>query len=101
MIELQLDDTHRITSDKWNFILETSDVKSKQPTGEFKWKNPKYFGSNLGLALKQYIIDSVRDLEKAEVSMVLDKLIQLEKHIDRVVKRENIKIIVKDKDSDE
>jgi hypothetical protein len=39
-------------------------------------------------------------MDKVNIQQVLDKLNQLEKHIDKVVKRENVKIIVKDKDKD-
>jgi hypothetical protein len=104
MLELQLDDTYKISSDRYNFVLEKNeeiiDLKTKQPTGKFKYKDAGYFGSNFAQALKRYVTESIRDVEKAEVSLILDRINQLERHIDRVVKRENIRLTVKEKEKE-
>jgi hypothetical protein len=87
---------------KLNFILEkyeeTIDLKTKQPNGNFKWKHVGYF--NFNQALKRYVTESIRDMDKATIQQVLDKLNQIDEHIERIVKKENVKLIVKEKYND-
>ncbi|PLR99498.1 hypothetical protein [Bacillus sp. T33-2] len=104
MLELQLDDKFRIITDKLNFILEhydeVVDRQSKEPTGKYTWKTVGFFGTNLNHALKRYVTESIRSEENCDVSRLVDKLNELSKHIESVVKRENIKLVVKDKDNE-
>jgi len=105
MLELKLDDTFKISSDKMNFILEkfddVMDLKTKESTGEKKWKTVGFFGNKLEYALKAYVIESLRDSEETDVHRLMDRLNELEKQIKKVVKKENIQLIPKGKKEDE
>lgn len=97
---MQLDDTYRITSDKYNYILErledTIDIVTKEYTGNFKWKIIGYYGTKLTHALNRYITESVSEVGISDVKSVLNKLESLSKQIDQVVKKENIQFITKE-----
>jgi hypothetical protein len=105
MLELKLDDNFRIITDNHNFILEkyenTMDIKTKELTGNYKWKTCGYYSNKLEYALKAYVIESMRDEGKSEVHNLLDRLNELEKVIKRQVKKENIKLINKSSKEDE
>lgn len=100
MLELQLDETYKLTSDKLNWILEkyeeVIDLKSKQPTGEFKYKTVGFFGLNISHALKRYVTETLRSEDNTDAHKLIDKLNELNLNIDKVVKKENIKLVVKD-----
>lgn len=96
---LQLDDKHKISSDKFNFVLEKLEDITDRKTGETKqqWKDVGYFGHNLEYALKRYIIEVVRHEDKTDANKLYKKLNDLENTIKTVVKKENIKLIKKEK----
>lgn len=94
---LKLDDKFVITKDKseQNFQLEKLfDVKNKE-TGEIKheWKIIGYHGNSITSVLKQYKNEAIiSDDELESIHNILDKLKEIDRTIDRVVKRENIKL---------
>jgi hypothetical protein len=101
---LKLDDNYRVVvADKLNFSLErleeVLELKSKKPTGEFKWKNIAYVGLNLNHAIKRYSKEVQRD--GVEHSDLLDKLKHLEDMIDRIATKDKIVFIPKERKKDE
>lgn len=100
---LQLDDLFRISCDssKQNFQLEKlidiEDRKSKEIKQE--WKIIGFHGNSLGSVLKQYRNESLITADKLEtLHNVLDALNEIDKTINKVVKRENIKLAAKEND---
>ena len=80
---------------------ETIDLKTKLPTGEKKWKVLGHFGLHLNHALKRYVTEKIRDEEETSVHELIDKLNELYKHVERVVKKENIIFVPKERKKDE
>jgi hypothetical protein len=103
---LKLDEEYQIvTSDKLNYSLEkfeeTIDLKTKLPTGEKKWKVLGHYGFHLNHALKRYVTEKIRDEEKTSVHELIDKLSELYKHVDKVVKKENIIFVPKERNKND
>jgi hypothetical protein len=100
MFLLELDNYRIVTADKQNYSLEkyeeTIDLKSKEPTGEFKWKGKGFYGKNLKHALNAYKDEVIMDLGKVTVDSVIDKLDELTRYIERKVKKENIQFVHKE-----
>jgi hypothetical protein len=100
--QIQLDDTYFITSDSMNFVLkklvDVIDKETEEPTGEKREETVGYFGTNFAWALKRYVIESCVDDNVTDVQKVLDKLEAISKQIDKVVKQENIQLVIKDND---
>jgi len=98
-MRLQLDDRYSISADKMNFTLHRlDDVKDKE-TGEVtgqKEKDIGYFGLHLDHALKRYATEKIRDTENVNVDELVSVLKGLERHIERVVKKENIYYVPKE-----
>jgi hypothetical protein len=97
---LQLDDKFKITTDSslQNFQLEKLESITDRKTKEIKheWKIIGYFGNNLKSVLRRYTDESLLDLENVTLHSVLDKLNEIEKTIETIVKKENIKLVSKD-----
>jgi DNA-directed RNA polymerase sigma subunit (sigma70/sigma32) len=94
---LQLDKEYRITTDKYNFILERLEDVIDRKTREVKgkeWKDVGYFGSNIKATLNKYVVEKVKKEEHKDINKLIDKLDEIERTIIRVVKRENIKLEV-------
>lgn len=103
---LQLDEEYRVVaSDKLNYSLEkheeTIDLKTKLPTGNYTWKVLGHYGIHLNHALKRYVTEKIRDEEDTSVHELIDKLNELYKHIDKVVKKENIIFVPKERNKNE
>lgn len=100
--EIQLDDTFKVTyeSQNWNLYRyeDTLDIKTKEYTGNFKWKLVGHFGENFEQAVKRYARESINDSAIEKIDDVLDKLKEIDRKIDKVVKHENIRLVVKDND---
>jgi len=100
--EIKLDDTYFVTSDSYNWTLkklvDVIDKETNESTGEKRESIVGHFGANFSMALKRYVIDSPNELGKATVHDILDKLNEISKQIDKVVKKENIVFSVKDND---
>lgn len=101
---LQLDDKYRVVvADKLNFSLErleeVLELKTKKPTGEFKWKNVAYVGLNLNHAIKRYSKEVQRD--GVEHNDLLERLRHLEDKIDRIVLKDKIVFVPKERKKDE
>lgn len=100
---LQLDDQYKVTCDssKQNFILEklvdVIDKKSREVVRK-EYQIIGYHGNSFRSVLKKYAADSLIESEPSSYQQVIDKLNDLERTIDRVVKRENIKLEVKSDD---
>lgn len=96
---LKLDDTYRIISDKLNWVLQryedVMDRKTKEPTGVKQWKDVGYFGGNISNAIKKYVNEYIRDQGNLIIDELPDLIRELESKIDRVVKRENLKLVGK------
>lgn len=101
---LQLDNHYRIVSDKYNFILERNeevfDRKTKESKG-FEYKQVGFFGTNLAQAIKKYSNEKIKDEDKILAQQLLYKLDEINKHIDKVVKKENIDFVYTGKKDDE
>lgn len=101
---LQLDGEFRCTSDKYNWILEryepVRDRKTKEITG-YEWKQLGFFGTNLSPAIKKYVNEKIRDEDNLQVNELLDRLNELSRHIDKVVKKSNIEFVYEGKKDDE
>jgi hypothetical protein len=95
---LQLDDNFRITKDKseMNFQLEKLESIKDRESGTMKqeFKVIGYHGNSMRSVLLQYKKESLfaEDDFKA-INQVLDKLKDIEKTIETVVTRENIKLV--------
>jgi hypothetical protein len=103
---LQLDEEYRVVaSDKLNYSLEkyeeVIDIKSKLPTGERKWKVLGHYGFQLNHALKRYANEKIRDSGETTHHELIDRLNELSRHIDKVVKKENIIFVPKERKKDE
>lgn len=101
---LQLDDEYRVVNDKYNYILERYediiDRKTKQPIGK-DWKQLGFFGTNLSPAIKKYVNEKIKDSDTLNVSELLERLNELNRHIDKVVKKQNIDFVYTGKKDDE
>lgn len=100
---LHLDDQFRITKDtsEQNFQLEKLFEIKDRKTGEIKseYKIIGYHGSSIKSVLNQYKNEAVISDDKLEsIHSVMDKLNEIDKTIERVVKKENIRLVVKDDD---
>ncbi|WP_299831746.1 hypothetical protein [uncultured Metabacillus sp.] len=102
-MELKLDARHKIVSDRMNYILlRLDDVKDKK-SGEVidkKWKEIGHYGLNLGLALKRYTTERIREEDKLIVEELAKVLKGLEQHVEKVVKKENIEFVHKKNDEE-
>jgi hypothetical protein len=103
---LQLDEEYRVVaSDKLNYTLEkleeTIDLKTKQPTGNFVYKVVGHYGLQLNHALKRYANEKIRDSGETTLHELIDRLNELSRHIDKVVKKENIIFVPKERKKDE
>ncbi|GLI82577.1 hypothetical protein ANABIO32_02640 [Rossellomorea marisflavi] len=103
-MELQLDDTYKVSVDKHNFILERNEeiqeLGTKIPTGKFKYKHVGYY-NNLAILLKRYVNEVIRDEGESSVHTLIDRLNSLSNHIEKVVKKSNIVFVPKEKSKDE
>lgn len=104
MFELVLDDTYKIVTDKHNIILQKNEEilerGTKEPTGRFQWKDMGFFNT-LKIALMRYVIEVVKEQDTTDVHKLIDKLDSVEKHIEKVVKKSNVKLLDKKTDKDE
>ena len=100
--EIQLDNTFKVTYESQNWTLyrdeDTLDIKTKEYTGNFKWKNVGYFGDNFDQVLKRYVRESINDAAISSIHDVLDRLNEIDRNIEKIVKKENIKLVVKEND---
>jgi len=97
-MELIIDERYKVVSDKYNFVLQNLyDVKDKetQETIDQKWKDVGYF-PQLSHALKRYAADMIKEQDKLNIDGLVDVLHKLERHIERVVRKENIVFIPKE-----
>jgi hypothetical protein len=103
---LNLDERYRAKTDNgnMNWILEFhEDVRDKQ-TKKIKgreWKHLGYHGRHLNHAVKQYAGHYLMNFgEECDVNELLDKLKELEDHVDKVVKRQNITFELKKEEAE-
>lgn len=101
-LELVIDERYVVKADKYNFVLwKLEDVKDKE-TGEIKqkWKDIAFY-SQLSFALKRYASEKIKEENKLNIKDLVVKLKELEKHIEKVVKKENVVLYIKeDKDKE-
>jgi hypothetical protein len=100
----ELDDKYRVVvADKLNLSLEkleeVIELKTKKPTGEFKWKNVAYVGLNLNHAIKRYSKEVIRD--GIQYGDLMDRLKKLEDKIDRLPLKDKIVFVPKERKKDE
>jgi hypothetical protein len=99
-MELILDDKFKVTTDSslQNYILwklETiKDKKTKETRQDYI--SLGFFGHNFKALLKRYVAESLIDLENTTLEKVLDKLNELDKHIDKIVKAAKLKLVSND-----
>lgn len=95
-LPLQLDDNYKITVDssKQNFQLEKFENVAIRGTEQTKreWKIVGYFGSNLKSVLNKYKNEVLINSDFSTLDDVLDKLQEIDKTIEEVDKRGNIKL---------
>jgi phage replication-related protein YjqB (UPF0714/DUF867 family) len=106
-MELKLDERYKITTDKakMNFQLEELvDIKDKE-SGEIirqDWKILGYHGGHINHAIKQYVREVIINSDQEfSIESLLEKLDELYKHIDIVVKKQNITFEVKEEKNGE
>ncbi|MBD1379072.1 hypothetical protein [Metabacillus arenae] len=98
MMELKLDERFSIKSDKLNFILQRFDDIKDKSTGEVikqDWKDIGYYG-DLSHAIKRYASEKIKEIDSVEVNELNNKLEELKIHIEKVVKKENIILKIKE-----
>jgi hypothetical protein len=100
---IQLDEHFRITIDpsKQNFMLEKlEEIKDKKNGGTKKeWLNLGYFGSNFSSILKRYKNEAILNEEQdIHINEILDRLVEMDNHIDKYVKSAQIKLVSKNND---
>jgi hypothetical protein len=99
-MELILDDKFKVETDSslQNYILfKLEDIKDKK-TGNVRqgWIQIGFFGHNFGSLLKRYKDESLIDLENTTIEKVLEKLNEVDKHIDKIVKAAKLKLVSND-----
>ncbi|MCM3109871.1 hypothetical protein [Lederbergia lenta] len=95
---LKLEDKYRVMFENRNYRLEKQEEVKEKKSGEIKqvWKFVGFYGT-MNSALRRYIDEKIRDLEEVTEPELIKVLKDLKRHIDIVVKRENI-ILEKAKD---
>jgi hypothetical protein len=99
-MELMLDDKFKIVTDSslQNYILmKLEDIKNKK-TNEIRqdWISLGFFGHSLHSVLKRYRDESLISLGNVTLDEVLNKLTEMDSHIDKVVKADKIKLVSKE-----
>jgi hypothetical protein len=99
-MNLMLDNKFKVETDSsfQNYILlKLEDIKDKK-TGNVRqdWIQIGFFGHNFSSLLKRYKNESLIDLENTTIEKVLDKLNELDKRIDKVVKASKLKLVSND-----
>ena len=94
---LQIDERFRVTTDSslQNFLLEQlQDIKDKSTKEVVRqdWIIIGYHGNSMRSVLLQYMKTTLINSNLEVINDVLDKLKEIEQTIERVVKKENIKI---------
>lgn len=90
-MELKIGDKYIIMSDRYNFVLQKkvkSEIKeNKKPTGQFQDKmiDYGYFG-RIDHALHKILMEDIKDLDEANVQMIIDCIRSTEKRITEAVK---------------
>jgi mevalonate kinase len=97
---LQLDERFRVTTDSslQNFLLEQlQDIKDKSTKEVVRqdWIIIGYHGNSMRSVLMQYMKTTLINSNLEVINDVLDKLKEVEKTIEKVAKKENIKMIPK------
>jgi hypothetical protein len=95
-----LDEKFKVETDSslQNYILfKLEDIKDKK-TKEIKqdWIRIGFFGHNFQSMLKRYRDEVLIDLENTTLEKVLDKLVEIDNHIDKAVKVAKIKLVSKE-----
>jgi hypothetical protein len=101
-MNLMLDSKFKVETDSSfrNYILfKLEDIKDKK-TKEIKqdWVIVGHFGHSFSSLLKRYKDESLINLENTTLEEIKEKLNQIDKHIDTVVKAAKIKMVSKDDD---
>jgi hypothetical protein len=99
-MELILDDKFKVTTDSslQNYILwKLETIKDKKTKVERQdYISLGFFGHNFGSLLKRYKDESLIDLENTTIEKVLDKLNEVDKRIDKIVKAAKLKLVSND-----
>ena len=95
-MKLTLDERYRVYTDPKNFILEKLEDVTDKKTKEVKqqWRNAGYFGRFEHL-LNTYANESLRSLDDTSLEEIKETIINLQKTIEEVVRKENIKLDLK------
>jgi hypothetical protein len=99
-MELILDDKFKVTTDSslQNYILwKLETIKDKKTKEERQdYISLGFFGHNFKSLLKRYADESLIDLDNTTLEEIFEKLNQLDKHIDKVVKAAKLKLVSND-----
>ena len=92
---MQLDEEYKVTVDPMNFRLEKLEDIQDRKTGEMKqeYKTYGYFGRFEHL-LKTYANEKIRQQGSTSIDELVDLIGNLHRTIEKVVKKENIKLNV-------
>jgi hypothetical protein len=99
-MELILDDKFKVSTDSslQNYILwkleDITDKKTKETRQDYI--SLGFFGHNFSSLLKRYKDESLIDLENTTIEKVLDKLTEVDKRIDKIVKVAKLKLASND-----
>lgn len=84
MINIQLDEEYKITSDSMNYILSRRSTKPNEKTGEYTWTGIK-FGNTITHILKSYKELKIRTSDCETIDEVLEVSSKIDSRIDEVL----------------
>lgn len=85
MINIQLDEEYRITSDSRNYILEKRSSEPNENTGEYSWRQIKWT-SSLSNMLKIWKELKIRTSDSTTIYEILEVVKKTDKEIDKILK---------------
>lgn len=95
MMELNLDEKFKITTDKYNYILQEyqrvtprKNEDGTRPEVKYEWKDIGYFGRSLTGALKKYLNEYIREQSTISIEELIKVIKLAEERIEKAV-REN------------
>lgn len=80
----QIDDKYRITTDKYNYILEKLEKTKSPKTGETKeqWTVVGYYGNSLNVLFKRLLDEKIKDNFKEDIKKLIKEINRIYQEIE-------------------